>query len=78
MGSVDVCWPHVLDSQVQESEVVMTICMYGAVAKGQSDPVIFTDDVNEARVVAQDLRLQLIEYVFTLDDSELVEDYSRK
>ena len=56
----------------------MKIFMYGAVARDEHDPVVFTNDIDEARVVAQEKRLQLIEYVFSLDDSELVEDYSEQ
>lgn len=50
--------------------------MYGAVRPGESDPVVYTDDVDEARAVAREQGLQLVVYVFTLSDTELVEDHS--
>lgn len=56
----------------------MTIEKYGVCRKGESDPVMLTDDYEEARRVAMNLNAQVIAYKFTLDDSELVEDYSKE
>ena len=50
--------------------------MYGAVRPGESDPVVYTDDVDEAREHAREHKLQLVAYVFDLADTELVEDFT--